>query len=71
MNKGITLKQFVDDVESSIVPQAKENSEGSYELAKLKVMVEFSNNRLILTENQVRNIVNRVWDRVHKDEEVA
>jgi len=71
MNKGITLKQFVEDVETSIVPQAEENSEGSYELAKLKVMVAFSKHHLILTENQVRNIVNRVWNRVHADKEVA
>lgn len=69
MNKGITLKQFVEDVESSIVPQAQENGEGSYEVAKLKVKEAFSPH-LNLTENQIRNIVNRVWDRVHSDKEV-
>ena len=67
--KGITLKQFIEVVEKSIVPYARENSEGSYELAKSLVKTAFG--RIPLTENQVRTIVNRVWNRVHAQPVIA
>lgn len=67
--KGITLKQFIEDVEKSIVPYARENSEGSYEAAMTKVKNAFG--KIPLTENQVRTIVNRVWNRMYAQPVIA
>lgn len=62
----MTLVEFMKTVESSIVPMAVENSEGSYEFAKERVRQWFKG--LPLTDRQVTDIVNRVWDRVNVKE---
>lgn len=64
----ITVKQFIKDLEQSLIPYALENSEGSYDLALEKTREAFMS--LPLSDNQIRSLVNKVWDRVNKTQEV-
>lgn len=59
------IKDFVEKVKSSLVVNAIENTEGSYETALIKAAIKFSSCGLILTENQLRSVVNSVWNEVH------
>ena len=61
------IKDFVDSVKSSLAVYAIENTEGSYEkaLTLLKAANKFHFFGIVLTENQLRNIVNSVWNEVH------
>lgn len=55
-------------LELSLIPLAIENTEGNYNLALDKARgVKFNTP---LTEDQIRSLVNKVWDRVNKTQEV-
>lgn len=58
------MSEFITRTEQLVERFAKENSELAYENAVLMVALRFSVRGLILSENQIRGIVNRVWDRV-------
>ena len=57
------MEQFIQAVEDSIIPLALENSEGAFELAKLKVALKYSEVGILLTSTKIAEIVCKVWDR--------
>ncbi len=63
----ITMKQFIDLVEYDIIPLAKENTEGSYYRAKQWAKMLFSMTKLPVTERQIVNFVNRVWNKTNME----
>ena len=63
----MSMKFFIETLESIVKSFAEDNTEGSYYQAKQVVRQTFAMTRLPVTENQITQFVNRVWDKTHME----